>query len=76
MSACRRHSHASHCAQFLASLRDKLLPAGAREREALLALKREDCEARGEPFDGELRMWDLRFYQVRAACPGTARRAR
>ena len=34
---------------------------GLKEREALLALKKEDCEALGIPFDGEYRAEDTRY---------------
>ncbi|XP_060037914.1 transducin-like enhancer protein 6 isoform X2 [Erinaceus europaeus] len=52
-------------ADFLDELAQKLRPLGERERAELLALKEAECAARGLPFDGRLRAWDLRYYQSR-----------
>lgn len=48
--------------QFLDDLEEKLKPVGAKERETLLALKKEEHEASGIPFDGEFYIWDYRYY--------------
>lgn len=47
---------------FLADLRRRLVDGGKKEQEHLLELKKTDLEARGEPFDGKLYLWDNRFY--------------
>ncbi|KAG6830705.1 hypothetical protein H0H92_015181 [Tricholoma furcatifolium] len=47
---------------FLTDLENKLRPVGVKEREVLLALKKEDHEARGLPFDGQFYLWDYRYY--------------
>lgn len=49
--------------EFLADLRQKLLPVGLKERETLLALKKADCDELGVPFDGVLYAWDFRYYE-------------
>lgn len=43
-------------------LATKLRPLGAKERAALLDLKRKECQKRGLPFDGRINAWDMRFY--------------
>ncbi|KAH7913358.1 hypothetical protein BJ138DRAFT_1002435 [Hygrophoropsis aurantiaca] len=47
---------------FLDDLEAKLRPLGEKERETLLALKKEEHERRGLPFDGEFYIWDYRYY--------------
>eukprot|EP00743_Colponemidia_sp_Colp-15_P005899 GILK01006341.1.p1 GENE.GILK01006341.1~~GILK01006341.1.p1 ORF type:complete len:710 (+),score=127.31 GILK01006341.1:222-2132(+) len=49
-------------ARFLSDLNAKLTPLAAKDMEALLAIKQEFKQRRGEPFDGRLHMWDYRFY--------------
>lgn len=41
-------------------LEAKLQPVAVKEREVLLALKKEEHEKRDLPFDGELYIWDYR----------------
>ncbi|EFY98196.1 peptidase M3 family protein [Metarhizium robertsii] len=48
--------------EFLGDLRERLAPGGVKEADRLLQYKKEDCEARGAPFDGNLYMWDIPFY--------------
>lgn len=48
--------------EFLSDLRTRLSPGGKDEIARLLALKKEDTEARGLDFDGEYYFWDNRFY--------------
>jgi Zn-dependent oligopeptidase len=48
--------------QFLDDLGEKLKPVGAKEREILLAIKKEEHEKLGLPFDGEFYIWDYRYY--------------
>ncbi|KAH7927637.1 zincin [Leucogyrophana mollusca] len=48
--------------EFLDDLEAKLRPVGQKEREILLALKKEEHEKRGLPFDGEFYIWDYRYY--------------
>ncbi|EGN98007.1 hypothetical protein SERLA73DRAFT_109304 [Serpula lacrymans var. lacrymans S7.3] len=48
--------------EFLDDLESKLRPVGLKERDILIALKKEDHEKRGLPFDGELNIWDYRYY--------------
>ncbi|KAJ8293989.1 Thimet oligopeptidase [Rhodotorula toruloides] len=47
---------------FLEDLESKLRPLGLKERETLLALKKEECEQRGWPFDDKFNLWDYRYY--------------
>ncbi|KAJ7175804.1 metallopeptidase MepB [Mycena filopes] len=47
---------------FLDDLETKLKPVGIKDRETLLAMKKEDHAARGLPFDGEFYIWDYRYY--------------
>ena len=47
---------------FLGDLRQRLTPGGAEEVKHLLALKKQDTEAQGLPFDGKYYLWDHRFY--------------
>ncbi|OJJ42706.1 hypothetical protein ASPZODRAFT_104793 [Penicilliopsis zonata CBS 506.65] len=47
---------------FLGDLRADLAAGGEKERQALVAMKKADLEARGEPFDGRYYLWDHRFY--------------
>jgi len=47
---------------FLNDLEQKLKPVGVQDRERLLALKQEEHEANGLPFDGEFNIWDYRYY--------------
>lgn len=48
---------------FLADLEAKLRPLGEAEKETLLALKKEECAARGWEYDGELFLWDRTYYE-------------
>ena len=48
--------------QFLTDLEQKLRPVGLKDRETLLALKKEEHEEKGLPFDGEFYLWDYRYY--------------
>ncbi|RDB18055.1 Thimet oligopeptidase [Hypsizygus marmoreus] len=47
---------------FLNDLEVKLRPIGIKNREVLLALKKQEHEAKGLPFDGEFYIWDYRYY--------------
>ncbi|KZV76419.1 Metalloprotease [Peniophora sp. CONT] len=47
--------------KFLADLEQTLRPVGLKERETLLALKKEDCETLGIQFDGVYRAEDTRY---------------
>ncbi|KAM0786272.1 hypothetical protein ACM66B_001752 [Microbotryomycetes sp. NB124-2] len=47
---------------FLDDLETKLRPMGEKERDTLLALKKEEHEKRGWPVDGEFKLWDYRYY--------------
>ncbi|KAF2455061.1 metallopeptidase MepB [Lineolata rhizophorae] len=49
---------------FLGDLRTRLTPGGAREIEALLALKKAEMESNGNAasFDGRYYLWDHRYY--------------
>ncbi|OSX59824.1 hypothetical protein POSPLADRAFT_1183536 [Postia placenta MAD-698-R-SB12] len=47
---------------FLDDLHKKLDPVGAKDRAALLALKKVECAELGIPFDGQLNQWDVRYY--------------
>lgn len=49
-------------------LEAKLQPVAVKEREVLLALKKEEHEKRGLPFDGEFYIWDYRQV-VSKICP-------
>ncbi|KAI0927259.1 hypothetical protein AcV5_010517 [Taiwanofungus camphoratus] len=50
---------------FLEDLETRLVPLGEKEREVLLDLKKEEHSLKGLPFDGELYMWDYRYYHRR-----------
>lgn len=47
---------------FLHDLRDKLTPIGQAEKKVFLDMKRKEHEARGWDYDGELYLWDYRYY--------------
>ncbi|KAF8158338.1 metallopeptidase MepB [Crassisporium funariophilum] len=49
-------------ADFLDDLEDKLRPVGIKDRETLLALKKQEHEEKGLPFDGHFYIWDYRYY--------------
>lgn len=49
-------------ADFLDDLEHRLRPLGEKEKEILLALKKEEHEKRGLPFDNEFYIWDYRYY--------------
>jgi Zn-dependent oligopeptidase len=46
----------------LRDLENKLRPIGLKDRETLLALKKEEHAEKGYPFDGEFYIWDYRYY--------------
>ena len=46
----------------MTDLEQKLRPVGLKDRETLLALKKEEHEEKGLPFDGEFYLWDYRYY--------------
>lgn len=48
--------------EFLDDLENKLRPLGEKEKSELLAIKKEDCEARGIAYVDELFLWDYRYY--------------
>lgn len=43
---------------FLAELKSRLVEAGQKELELMKQLKREECELKGEAFDGRFYLWD------------------
>ncbi|KAJ3515380.1 hypothetical protein NLJ89_g1791 [Agrocybe chaxingu] len=47
---------------FLDDLESKLRPVGEKELEILLAMKKEEHEEKGFPFDGQFYIWDYRYY--------------
>lgn len=47
---------------FVDHLEAKLRPLGIKEHEILLALKKEEHEKRGLPFDGKFYIWDHGYY--------------
>ena len=48
--------------QFLSDLEKKLRPIGLKDRENLLAIKKDEPAEKGYPFDGEFYIWDYRYY--------------
>lgn len=46
----------------MSDLENKLRPIGLKDRETLLALKKEEHAEKGHPFDGEFYVWDYRYY--------------
>ncbi len=48
--------------KFLDDLEQKLRPVGLKDKETLLALKKAEHDATGQPFDGEFYIWDYRYY--------------
>ncbi|KII91031.1 hypothetical protein PLICRDRAFT_39628 [Plicaturopsis crispa FD-325 SS-3] len=54
--------NAAGVVSFLDDLEQKLRPVGIKEREILLALKKEEHAEKGLPFDGEFYLWDYRYY--------------
>lgn len=48
--------------EFIGDLEKKLRPVAVKEREVLLELKKKDYEKLGLPYDGELNIWDYRYY--------------
>ncbi|THH01901.1 hypothetical protein EW026_g869 [Hermanssonia centrifuga] len=48
--------------EFLTDLEQKLRPVALKEREILLAMKQEEHNEKGLPFDGEFYVWDYRYY--------------
>jgi hypothetical protein len=46
--------------KFLDDILEKLRPVGIKDRDALLALKKEEHAEKGFPFDGEFYLWDYR----------------
>jgi len=53
---------AKNVTEFLDELERKMRPVGMKDRDALLALKKEECERLNLPFDGQLYIWDYRYY--------------
>jgi Zn-dependent oligopeptidase len=49
--------------QFLVDLKQRLHPLGVQECETLLQLKADELKAKGEPFNGELYVWDYQYYK-------------
>ena len=47
-------------ASFLSDLAVKLQPLWAKEREVMLALKKEEAKELGFEFNGKLEYWDFR----------------
>ena len=47
---------------FLAELEQRLRPVGLKEREVLLAMKRDEHAEKGFAFDGEFNGWDRAYY--------------
>ena len=47
---------------FLNELSEKLTPLVEKDIESFLALKKTECESRGEEFDGVINMYDYSFY--------------
>lgn len=39
-----------------------MIPVGIKNKETLLALKKTEHEERGISFDGQLYLWDYRYY--------------
>ncbi|PVG02273.1 zincin [Serendipita vermifera] len=48
--------------QFLVDLQQKLNPIGQKDLQNLLALKKEECEKANVGFDGQLNVWDWRYF--------------
>ncbi|THH10464.1 hypothetical protein EW145_g1314 [Phellinidium pouzarii] len=48
--------------EFLDDLEQKLRPVGLKNREALLAMKKNEHDTLNLPFDGEFYVWDYRYY--------------
>lgn len=46
----------------MTDVREKLRPVGLKDREAHLALKKREHEAKGFSFDGEYYVWDSKYY--------------
>ena len=46
--------------EFLQTLAAKLEPLAVEERGSMLAMKKEECEARGEAFDDILHLHDVK----------------
>ncbi|KAK0244414.1 metallopeptidase MepB [Armillaria nabsnona] len=53
---------ADNAQKFLDDLEQKLRPVGLKDKESLLALKKQEHEETGIPFDGEFYVWDYRYY--------------
>lgn len=47
---------------FLADLESRLRPIGLKERAVFLAMKKDEHERLGLPYDGEFYGWDCRYY--------------
>ena len=47
--------------QFLSDLEQSLRPVGLKDLGNLLALKKEEHDKRGLPFDGEFYNWDWAY---------------
>ncbi|KAF8521045.1 metallopeptidase MepB [Gautieria morchelliformis] len=48
--------------KFLDDILAKLKPVGIKDRQVLLALKKEEHLEKGLPFDNEFYLWDYRYY--------------
>ncbi|XP_018012622.1 thimet oligopeptidase isoform X2 [Hyalella azteca] len=49
-------------ADFLTDLHAKLEPLALKERDVMLQLKQEEFTELGMKFEGELELWDMRYY--------------
>ena len=47
--------------EFLDDLQKKIKPIGEKERERLIALKKDDCSEQAMPFDDTFYAWDYRY---------------
>ena len=50
---------------FLDDLQTKMTPIGQMEKLRLLELKKAECKERGWEYNGELMLWDYRYYDQR-----------
>jgi len=57
-----RKSAAVH--EMYEKLLPRLIPPAQAELEALKALKEQEKQERGEPFDGKINSWDFQYYHT------------